>query len=199
MGLITQYMSRKRCSAAFGAMPCRSPAWPPLLSIFLSQPRLGLHMSLLRPLEQVSSISSPSAHRGQQCALQRTVEVLSKEHLLGELSALPRSSGICHLQVLCGMLSEPLRLPLMSPGLTTSLGLQLTQTLGAEGSLDHNIPVTSLSTSIRKPKEVQMRPRSASDRPRPEWHCPPLNLCSPPFPSCISINNLANIPSLSWR
>lgn len=92
MGLTTQYMWRKRCSAAFGAMPCRSPTWPPLLSIFLSQPRLGLHMSLLGPLEQVSSISSPSAHHGQQCALQRTVEVLSKEHLLGELSALPRSS-----------------------------------------------------------------------------------------------------------
>ena len=34
----------------------------------------------------------PSAHRGQQCALQRTVEVFSKEHLLGELGALPRSS-----------------------------------------------------------------------------------------------------------
>lgn len=42
----------------------------------------------------------------------------------------------------------------MGPGLTTSSGPQLPQTFGAEDSLDCNIPVTSLSTAIRKPREV---------------------------------------------
>ena len=78
-----------------------------------------------------------------------------------------------------------LTLPLISPGLTTTWGPQLPQSIGVEGSLDHSIPVTSLSTAIRKPREVPMQPGSASNRPRPERNCPPVNLRSPPFPGCI--------------
>ena len=78
-----------------------------------------------------------------------------------------------------------LMLPLISPGLTTTWGPQLPQSIGVEGSLDHSIPVTSLSSAIRKPREVPMQPGSASDRPRPERNGPPVNLRSPHFPGCI--------------
>lgn len=83
-----------------------------------------------------------------------------------------------------------LTLPLISPGLTTTWGPQLPQSIGVEGSLDHSIPVTSLSTAIRKPREVPMQPGSASNRPRPERNCPPVNLRSPPFQGVFSINNM---------
>ena len=123
----------------------------------------------------------PSVHRWRQCALQWTLEVFRKEHLLGSAQCPGEKLMVSTIYRDCRDAVRTLGLPLISPRLTTTWGPQLPQSIRVEGSLDHSIPVTSLSTAIRKPREVPVQPRSASDRRRPERNCPPANLCSSPF------------------
>lgn len=181
---------------------CLAGVPPGLLTSRSSTLSPGLDCTLLS-WNIIQASLQPSVHSGRQCALQWTLEVFRKEYLLGSAQCPAEKLMVSTIYGDYGDAVRTLGLPLISPRLTTTWGPQLPQSIGVEGSLDHSIPVTSLSTAIRKPREV---PRSASDRPRPERHCPPANLCSPPFQGVFSINNmpiylpsniLANIPSFS--